>query len=344
MTNQVETIQIPSPRIYSLRGNIGWVKHLAVSPDGRYIVTAEHNARGSLCLVDAHTKTLISVTGVRDTNTRICILLFAPDGKLLVIGPKYDGIAWCEIKDKKIVFKNTLPFGDSDRLSDITAVTYSPDGTQLVTGNAAGSLTTRVRNGMIRSYHEMPSPRASIISVEYICNGKYILVVIDKDDGIVVWDPEKSWIVGETFILSDVPTSAAVSTKLNRVFAGTNIGSIYVWSYNEREPDIILSGHTDKIESLLVTKKENILISSSRDGMIKFWDIATSTCIRSIPIAAGGSPCEIELFGQDRYLVCRKHREQRPQTVMQMKQSAPIILDFGTPDLGRAHPLDEAFV
>jgi len=43
-----------------------------------------------------------------------------------------------------------------------------------------------------------------------------------------------------------------------------------------------LPGHTDQITSILVIKNQQRIVSSSDDGKIKIWDIATGESVKSL--------------------------------------------------------------
>lgn len=80
-------------------------------------------------------------------------------------------------------------------------------------------------------------------------------------------------------------TSVQFSPDDSKIAVGLRSGEIQIWSGNARVAT--LSGHTDQVSRLIISKNGRYLYSASYDQTIAVWDLETKTLIRSIKAHAG---------------------------------------------------------
>jgi WD40 repeat protein len=99
-------------------------------------------------------------------------------------------------------------------------------------------------------------------------------------------------------VLNGASASEECLTLLTNSFASTSDMVINIWDINNDYKCIKkLSGHTHYIDCLLYIDRYNLLISGSRDGGIKVWDIIFYVCVKSLNAHIKGVTCLLKLNG-----------------------------------------------
>ena len=96
--------------------------------------------------------------------------------------------------------------------------------------------------------------------------------------------PTRGEKVYEFFGHQDTINCACLARHTASVFAtGGDDCVIHLWRLMKASPVLSLSGHSTEIESLCFDAAEKSLISGSRGGSIKFWDMEAGK--RTVPAA-----------------------------------------------------------
>ena len=231
----------------NLRGHSDWAGALAVSADGKRLVSSLNS--GKFALVG---KKEIKVWDV-DAGTELLnlpgdgYLALSPDGKRLFSGGGY-------IKDPPITMWD-LETGKEllvlrGHTAWVTSLAVSPDGKRIFSAD---------RDLNIKAWD--------------LSSGKEIRHLTGHDPGGVRHHrPSMPGIHG-----------LVVSPDGKRLYSGSHDECIKVWDLDTWEEIVTLRGHTSRIISLAITGDGKRLFSSSHDRTIILWDLDTFSEILRLP-------------------------------------------------------------
>ena len=100
----------------------------------------------------------------------------------------------------------------------------------------------------------------------------------------------------EVFTLPEViedrltpPTTAddvivcAFTRRGNLLAGGCKNGAVVVWDFDTHGvARVLVGGHAERVTSVSWTRSSRRILSSSADGTVKLWDLATFACVRTI--------------------------------------------------------------
>jgi WD40 repeat protein/sterol desaturase/sphingolipid hydroxylase (fatty acid hydroxylase superfamily) len=268
-----------------LTGHTGAVVGVAVSVDGRHIVSASED--GTLKIWDALTgaveRTLTGHTGpVRG-------VALSADGRR-ILSASHD---------------RTLKIWDVDTGSDlrtlpghsgaILAVALSSDSGRAVSGSADGT----VRLWDLEAGHEKRSFPGG--------TGEVITVAIGADGQRVAWaagriikiasaagNGQERALIGH----ADLVCTVALSPDGERVVSGSFDRSVKVWNATTGLAVQTLTGHDGPVSSVAISSDGRTIVSGSQDGTVRVWDLATgreqvvlrghSDSVMSVALSADG--------------------------------------------------------
>lgn len=73
----------------------------------------------------------------------------------------------------------------------------------------------------------------------------------------------------------------AIAPKSNKIVTGLGRKSLEIWDLTTGNAQV-LEGHTDCINSVILTSDEKTVISASHDGSLRFWELATGNFLQVI--------------------------------------------------------------
>jgi WD40 repeat protein/transcriptional regulator with XRE-family HTH domain len=168
----------------TLVGFQGWARHIAFSPDGTHLASANDNDGtkaskivGTVTIWDvASAKALLTMQVSPHGTTSVA---YSPDGKYLITGDwDGNGMIWDANTGNKLF---TLP-----EQSPVTAVSYSPDGKLVATGDINGIVT--LWNALTgEKLLTLKGHTGWVNAVSFSPGGKLIATVA-KDGTVRVWD------------------------------------------------------------------------------------------------------------------------------------------------------------
>jgi len=172
-------------------------------------------------------------------------------------------------------------------------VAFSPDGTQFVLYFEGAILIRNSSSGLIVTEFQ-----TDVEQLDYICfspNGR--LIAAASCDGTYVWDITGSNpCLIETFpeCTSDI-TSLEFSSPSSLIL-GYNDCSIKFWQIGSSSEDLVADPITeffnlDCVRSITLQAKDDIIITSESNGMVRTWDISTSHCKASFQTPVKISYC-----------------------------------------------------
>ena len=267
------------------------VVRLAFSPDGRILISVD--SPGTMHLWDTQTG---EYKRVQRLAIPIISMAISPDGKTLVtadIGQKirfWDMQMGAEIQ----LFDRTR--GDILHIYDVQkgsiySLAFSPDGLLLATGNENSDIDLwDAETG--RHKLKLEGHDHLVCSVNFSPDGK--TVVSGSWDGtICLWDA----VSGKQINVFEsenkyVFEKVVFSPDGSLIACAGNIGQVYLLDGNTAAHKKTLLGHTQRVNDIAFSPDMCTLASSSSlDGSVRIWEVATGENIRTISNHFGENTC-----------------------------------------------------
>lgn len=294
--------------LHSLMGDVGMVRSLAWSPDGRRLVCGE-NFEGKLQIWDAQTGKLeASWQGHRHL---IGSVVWRPDGRQFASGSLDQAISIWEAD----TWKNVLTVPAAHR-GVVCSLSWSPDGSQL---------TSAGEDGLIKNWDPLSRRQIAVFrghsgtvgSVRWSSRGPSLISGGD-DMSVKVWDPVPqsecrnllgyactAWSPDGKFLATARPkaegemncidvyevASGRIAFTLpfaaskhvfgiswspdqRRIAAAlTHEGRVLVWDVFSREEVLSAFAHGLEVRSVAWSPDSRLLASGGTDGLIHVWDV-----------------------------------------------------------------------
>lgn len=196
----------------------------------------------------------------------------------------------------QVVLKHPVPLaaGDTAGLgpgpasSDITAVSWSPTGSLLVTCVESGEIRLWNADGRLKNVlylHHSP-----IITIKWSANG-LSLITLDADNAAIVWDVASGSVLQHIDLSKSpdqpVPAGPAVAhaSKPDDLSLGIDVewiddakflipglnGNILVFRLGDRPPIGALNGHSKAISAIKFNTANSQLLTASDDKTLRIW-------------------------------------------------------------------------
>jgi WD40 repeat protein len=257
------------PRItrYVVGGHADWVRDIALTPDGKFIVTGsdDHTAR----MWDFASLTCIRVfSGHTDTVRAVAI---HPYGKLLATG------GWDRLVKLWCLGNGTCGKTMSGHDARIRAVAFSPDGRFLF--SASEDKTVRKWNTVngeclfVFRAHGM-SVRHLVVSPD----GNTVYSA-DEEGAILGWDAHTGLVSGKFEAHTDEVFALSLSKSGTLLFSAGKDAAISSWNTNTHEFAGRYAGHRSWVMSLSLSADDTRLASADLDGVMRVWDIKSGACV-----------------------------------------------------------------
>lgn len=176
----------------------------------------------------------------------------------------------------------------------VTAVVITPDNTRIISGSRDNCINAWdvKTNKLIYSISES---RNLITALKLIPNDN-VLVQTSEDKRVRLWDTRNLQLIHAYPLKHYIQTCCDVDSTASYIVTGSNgfNGSgceLSIWDLRNKQLVSELRGHEQGINSVkfLPNTNDNIVISSSKDSIIKLWDITRKECILEKRLPGMGS-------------------------------------------------------
>ena len=168
----------------------------------------------------------------------------------------------------------------AQRLTSIGAVTFSPDGTLLATGDASGEIRLwQVADG--KQLLTCTGHSGWVRSVTFSPDGA-TLASASSDQTIRLWDVSSGDCLKELREHSGWVRSVTFSPDGNTLASGSGDNTIKLWDVSSGDCLQTLQGHQHWVWSVTFSPDGRHLASGSEDKTLKLWDTSTGECLHTL--------------------------------------------------------------
>jgi WD40 repeat protein len=171
-------------------------------------------------------------------------------------------------------FKNTLTL--RGHIDSVSALVFDEKNERLISSSVNIKIWDLVSGKCLHTFYNVHND--SINALKLSSDGK-ILISGSNDGTIKILSlVEDDWYNNAYTLNEDKNTDRILSLVYYEpvnIIAGTHLGEIYVYYFEEDIEMKTIRGHEDAVYDLVLDENSNRLISASGDSTIKFWDLKT---------------------------------------------------------------------
>lgn len=222
---------------------------------------------------------------------------FSPDGKLLLQGDASGRIRVWEMDSHRYIAKTHGHTGP------IWAIAFSPDGKRFATAGDDRALRLWETESL-HGYKSYTGHTGQFWSLVFHREGN-ILASGGSPQGIKLWDAQMETghlEINHITTPSDV-WSLIYSPNGTHLVSGHMDGTVRVWDAHTGQVNICLQHGTVPVGDIRFSEDGKTLITSNNEQILKFWDLETGTCLRTVEINVMGNRTRAVAIGADGHLI-----------------------------------------
>jgi len=245
----------------TLRGHLGPVVCMAISPDGKRVATGGEDRRAIVWNFDTGEE----VSRIPERSERVDSLCFHPDNRRLAVGAGDGSLSLWDTETGETLFE----FGGHKNIVDSLA--FSPDGQKLASGSWDNTARIwKVHTGQPIGVHESKSQLRVGFDENCQC-----LALGSWGEEAHIWDAEgnkqKAVLKGRFHGFGII--AAAFSPDGTLVATGGRDGTARVWDTETGQQKQYIKGHIDTIRALAFDPSNQYLMTGAADRTARVWDL-----------------------------------------------------------------------
>ena len=250
--------QAAEPAFEELRGHERWVLALAVSPDGKQLLSGSDDQ--TLRVWDLEKSGTSRI--LRRFDSAVTALAFGRVSSQIAVGTWDGQLILCDTKSGKTLREF------SEHRETITALAFDPSGTYLASGSADDRMIIwDAANGAdLLTMHQ--GNEYDVSAIAFSPDGDKVASG-DGENQIKVWDAGTGEVI-ETLDAHSEPVTCLAFDARGRLISGSWDDTLRLWRDGE---DLTLSGHEADITALAVHHDQ--IVSASEDKTLKVWNLDT---------------------------------------------------------------------
>ncbi len=259
---QHRSLDLCRGKCLTLAGHTGAVLGVAISADGRCIVSASDD--GTVKVWDA-------------ASGQEKFTLMGHSGPVRGVAISADGRRIVSASDDKTmrVWDGTTGREERSLLGHtraILSVAVSADGSRIVSGSADGTAKVwDARTGRLEC--ALKRGATAVLSVAISADGRRIITASDVT--VMVWDAQTG---REEFTLNghtDLVYAVAIRPDGRRIVSAGFDEKVKIWDALTGREDLTLKGHTGPVYCVAIGPDGLDVVSGGKDAMVKVWEVAT---------------------------------------------------------------------
>ncbi|PSB43229.1 hypothetical protein C7B80_24930 [Cyanosarcina cf. burmensis CCALA 770] len=285
-----------------------FVKSVAFSPNGQYVVLARDAVKGILedsaipiALWNIQENSFVK--GFRDQKIPVNCVTFSSDGEFIVSGDADNSLSLWDLKGNK---RDKLFKAHTDRINSVAAshkyivsgsddrtirlwdfqgkliwarehddavrsVTFSQNGQYIASSSNDGTVQLWDLQGNLIS-QPFRGHEGIVYSVAFSPNGHYIISG-GADKTVRLWDFQGNLISQPFQGHESAVTSVTFSPDGDNIISGSEDGTVRVWNVHPNSINLPIEGHIDAVLSVAFSPDGKYIASGSKDKTVRLWTL-----------------------------------------------------------------------
>ncbi|HEY5434885.1 MAG TPA: serine/threonine-protein kinase [Candidatus Limnocylindrales bacterium] len=260
---------------HTLQGHTDEVTAVAVSPDGRWVVSGSYDR--TLRIWDPESGTCVRT--LEGHTNWVKAVAVAPDGRWVVSGSWDKTVRIWDPGSGTCVRTlegptRSVPFGS------VPAVAVSPDGRWVVSGS--DDHTLRIWDpGSGTCVRTLEGHTYWVHAVAVSPDGRWV-VSGSEDKTVRIWDPGSGACLRTLQGHTKAVTAVAVSPDGRWVISGGGDETVRIWDPGSGACVQTLQGHTSYVSAVAVSPDGRWVVSGGYDKTVRIWDPGSGACVRTL--------------------------------------------------------------
>lgn len=261
--------------VIDLTGHSGPVEALAMTPDGRMLVSGSEDC--TLRLWDLDNKRCMSVLAGHYGS--VCSVAITPDGKTVISGSEDKTIRVWDVQSGR---QQQVLLGN---LAEIHALAVSPDGLTLVSGGSDSSIILWDLS-IGQPKFTLVGLTRSVTSID-LSTEELLVACTDHDEQVIrlrKYTPDGMCSYGKVRLIEHRKNAGTAISPDHKMICTGGRTTIYLYDIASGRLIRKLNGHTDFSTGLKFSPDGRLLFSASAslDKTWRVWDLQTGECLKAV--------------------------------------------------------------